>query len=366
MTKFPFDKGFVGGTHPISAVEKSAFEQILPEKISEPKPVKPGTLYNVLPDGHWEFFFDNYTITTHTTCEQKFEYSHIEHLGTPGRGFARDVGIWWHECMAFFYKAMQRGKPLSRGDFVAGGLYHWNQLKMEEIEQFAPKQYQKFDGRNGAVVMLDRYYDVGNRDQSLFDIVAVESGFGYNREVLVGETDKVVLYYTGRPDLIIKMKDSARRTMPLDHKSIDRVTGNENKMFKPHGQTAGYIFTTETLLRKHEPDTRVDRCVINICARQEPSDKPRNGKTPRPRFTRVYPGYSRDEIEFWRHQKLLQAESVRHSIENNEWIWKESSCHLYSGCEYRRICAVPAGARDIIKKSKYVQVAAWKPYGEED
>ncbi len=60
-------------------------EQISPEKISELKPVKPGTLYNVLPDGRWEFFFDNYTITTHTTCEQKFGYSHVEHLGTPGR-----------------------------------------------------------------------------------------------------------------------------------------------------------------------------------------------------------------------------------------------------------------------------------------
>jgi hypothetical protein len=146
-------------------------------------------------------------------------------------------------------------------------------------------------------------------------------------------------------------------------------------MYKPHPQTAGYIYAVNKMLDMMYGHNLTDaatrplsptKCIIMICARFRPTDKPRSGVRS-PRFLPVYPQYSADEIEEWRQSVMEKCRRLRDSIERGVWTPRESACHLYyNGCVFRRVCSQPANIRQALLKSDFVKVEPWSPYNTEE
>jgi len=321
--------------------------------------VAPGTLYEVLPDGRWAFYFDSHMIGTFSDCETKFKLAYRDNLRLRGeRNFSTSVGSWWSAAMSDFYEFMAAGSlTLARALESAG--HHWAKLKMQDFQATSPKKYEAFGGYNGALLMVSQYYTAqADTDQQGWKIIATEAGFGRKKEVLVGENHQVVVYLIGVPDLIIFAQN---RLMPVDHKTRDRIDYDVQSRWKPHSQTAGYIYATNILAKELGYDVVVDRCIINVAARLEPTDKPRDG-VKKPRFTRAYPNYSQEELAEWRQQKMEQATRLRYCIESDMFTRNEYTCHLYSGCAYRPVCSVKPSSRSVVIKANYEVVKAWVPY----
>mgnify|MGYP000031852327 CR=1 FL=1 len=323
------------------------------------KIVAPGQLYEIQPDGRWAFFFDHHLISTFSTCGMKFNYSHVKRIRRKGMGgFSLMVGAWWSDVMSDIYEAM-KSNTLSEDLAHESAEHHWKKYLMDKYAIIQPIQYSNFGGRDGAINMTMEYYNQQVPvDRTIWKIVATEAGFGRRREVFLGESNKVLVFLIGKPDLaVIEMG----RLGPVDHKTIDRVNSLTQSEYKPHPQMVGYCIGLEKIAKSLGLDMKVNRCIVNICARSPLPKVNRLGKK-KTRFTRVYPSYTPEEIQEFQIQKVAQAEELRRSIESNLWIMKDSSCHLFDGCSYRKVCAVSPSSRQTIIDSSYEKKEPWVPY----
>lgn len=313
----------------------------------------------VLPDGRWEMIFDNSKISCFADCEQLFYYKYVMNIRPKVQNaFAMNIGSWWSKTMQYYYTAL-KNKDLTKSLAIELGINAWRELDMERLKTVKTKMYEKFGGPQGAALMVSQYFDATFQQDQHWNIVSIEQGYGLNREIKIAESDKVVIYYVILPDLTIVDQN---HFYPVDHKTKDYIKSNIVHQYKPHTQTAGYVYSTQQISRQLGlSSTVIDRCVISASARNLPSDKPRDG-IKKPRFRRVLATYSPAELEEWRTKTLHRAERLRHCIETNEWGWNDRACHLYAGCSFRPIDSVPAGARPFIIQASYEKQAAWIPY----
>jgi hypothetical protein len=322
-----------------------------------------GQLYKILPDGRWEMFFDHHQISGFGKCEQYFNYKHIQHLNPKGIVHLKTlIGQWWAKTMENYYTSLVAG-DLTQDLACHIALEAWDSCKIDDGKALYPSTYEAFGGRAGAVAMIAQYYDFSYPYDSIhWKVVGIESGFGRQKETLVGENEQVKVYYIGKPDLLT-WEDG--RLIPVDHKTKDYIQSNIVNNFKPHAQTAGYLVAGQVIADKLNLGVTLDRVIINVAARNEPSDAPRSGKK-KPRFLRIPVQYAQQELQEWRSQVVLKATRLRHCIEKNEWVMNDSQCHVYSGCEFRSIDSRPPESREIMKNAHFNVVQAWTPYDLEE
>lgn len=211
--------------------------------------------------------------------------------------------------------------------------------------------------------MLQEYYD----SQYLIDtqnwkIIGVEQGFGLKKEVFLGETRSSVVYWIGKPDLVVVENNS--RLTPVDHKTVSRIDGMTTARYKPSTQMPGYAYACEILAKQIGLDVRVDRVIINICSRTKPTDKPRGGGSKKPRFIRAYPNFTREEIAEWKRQVIMKCDRLAHCLKTNEWAWSETTCHsMYMRpCEFLKMHSITPSARDTVLQADFMESVPWKPY----
>jgi len=339
--------------------------------------VKPYSFYELLPNGKMRFFVDATLLKDFGICERRFWYRHIQRQKRKPRliqiqgqktfettdylSFPIAIGGWWSDVMERFYNLMKDNVPITDDVVKEIVLKAWVDNRLDLGNQIDPKKFTKFGDLLGAVVMLKEYKDSQySIDKSIWKIVGTEMGFGLRKEVFVGETNKVEVYWVGRPDLGVI---ESGRLLPVDHKTVNRIDGRTTGRFKPGLQMPGYCFSFETIAKELGIDRRVDRCVVNICARERPSDNPRDGKK-KPRFVRAYPTFTREEIEEWRRNVVNTCERIAHCLRTQEWQWGYSSCHniFMRDCEYLEVDDATPMARDLILKASYVVGEPWIPY----
>lgn len=328
--------------------------------ITEEK-IKPGEIYSIRPDGRWNIYLDASMATSFGICNQMFQYQYVRHLASKGdRPFARDLGSWWSQVMEKIYNAQFNGILLEPMPLVNIATEMWNELKMDELEALHPKSWKEFGGRYGALTMIAEY---GARqlpiDYKTWKIIAAEASFGRDREVLIGETDKVVLFWMGQPDLFVIFND---RIMPVDHKSLSSIDNFTLRKYKPHVQIPGYIIAGQVLLKSLGYNLPCDRAIINACARKDTTTK--DGQDiKKPRFKRFFIQYTEAELQEWKTLRLRQAELLRESFESGLWLRNENACSYMWGksCSYQNIDEKPPETREIVIKSDYVVREAWIP-----
>jgi hypothetical protein len=243
----------------------------------------------------------------------------------------------------------------------------WAELEMEtKFKVQRPKDYEKFGGFEGAACMaMDYHSKYGEHDHLNWRIIAAEAGFGRDEGVLVGENNEVVVHWMGKPDLFI-YENASGKAMPVDHKTLDSIKGDTIRKYKPHSQVTGYIFAGRVLSTQLGFEQSIcDRAIMNVAARSLPAEKPRDG-VKKPRYVRVFPTFTSGEIEEWRNDILEKAFRLKLSLSRSAWPARDSACHLYNGCDFRPVCAVPLASREIVLKADYIQVQPWEPYQTDD
>jgi hypothetical protein len=347
-------------------------------------------------DERLAFYIDNHLISTHGYCERKFYLQHIQRLRLKGpSGLAMSIGGWWSAVLEDFYNMMRDAQmapapgPCSactagdhmmqnhthahyakyptQNDFIEHAGKRWREAKMDLVEQSKPKAYKEFGGAKGAALMAMQYYqEQGKLDFQNWKIVGAEQGFGQRGEVLLHEDSKIVIYYMGKPDLVV-LSDGGKTLLPVEHKTIHRIDRRIQTKYKPHPQIAGYVFALNRIARNLGYDRPVDRCIVNVCGRALPAEKPKDG-IKKPRFTRVFPSYSVEELEEWRLNVVNKVMRLHFCLINDIWNWNEGpfTCHMYGGCEYRGIDSKPPSVRPLVIQSDFVTVEAWTPYVMED
>jgi len=341
--------------------------------------------YEILPDGRYRFRVDNLLINDFNTCDRYFMFRHmgqrIADSEAPVVWASKTLNIkialgqWWSSVMERTYDQMARGSLPTEHHMWRFATDAWQDDSMEAFAKSDPEVFEKFGGVDGARAMALEYWEAFVRQHwNSWRILGSELGFGWRTddqgrpEMYLGEDDKVVVYYGGKPDL--ELVDMAQNMlMPLDHKTKDQIDSSVASSFKPHPQTAGYIWATREMLKHMENVEGVKpptKCVIMVAARFRPTDKPRKGVR-KPRFMPVYPSYSEAEIEEWRVSVVEKCRRLRDAIERNVWIPRESACHLfYHGCMFLRVCSTPPNMREHILQADFQRVAPWQPYDVEE
>jgi hypothetical protein len=322
--------------------------------------IQPGQHYSIRPDGRWEIYADATMMGTFGVCEAMFYESFVNNLAPKGdRPFARDLGSWWSAVCEQIYTADFNASRLDSKQIIDMSMVIWNKLQMDELEKYHPKSYKEFGGRYGALAMIAEYAQRQLPiDYSTWKIVAAEASFGRNKEVLIGETDKIILYWMGQPDLFVI---SGGRLFPVDHKSIAYIDANTSKKYKPHIQMPGYIIAGQVLCKNLGYDLPVDRAVVNCVARVDRTDK--SGESKHPRFKRIPISYNPAELDEWRTRRLAQAERLRFCFETNTWAWNEYACPGIWGrpCQFQNIHEKPPEIRDVVRKADYIVRPSWIP-----
>lgn len=334
----------------------------------------PLNFVEVLPDGRWGFYLDHHLINTFNTCDAKFKLQNIQNLRPKGpMRTSASLGIWWATTLELYYEQLRKYQaqevpsPPDERYIVSCAAKAWVDHNMQAMATEDPKHYDSFGGAEGGAMMAVEYFRAhAHHDSFTWRIIGAELGFGLSREVKVCEDNQLVVFYCGRPDLVV-MQKSDGVIFPIDHKTVDKISKETYVKYKPFPQTAGYVIAAQAIAAKAGLNAMaVDRCVLNVAARSKPSEKPRDGKI-KPRFVRVFPSYTRDELEEWRSNILGKVRRMKSAIETNQFIWRESGCHnMWGGCEYRRIHSMTPGARQYAIKADYVQIEPWVPYKQRE
>lgn len=322
--------------------------------------IKAGQLYEILPDGSWNFFLDSSMLRQFLECEQSFKYKYVDHIRLKGGpNFKMAVGSWWSSFMELYYNAHRAGTNLKLVDVIEYAAHAWDELNMDALGAEYPASLQEFGGKNGAVVMATEYFQWARPlDLARWTVVSVEEGSGRLRELLItdGRGD-VRVYYIVKPDLFV-IEDGV--LTPVDHKTKDFINPKMIHSYKPHHQMLSYINAAQELASQLGLKTTVDRCTINVAARKVK----KNGDSAR--FQRIPVQYSQSQIEEWRHRVLEAARRLRYCIYNNVWGWNDNACHVYAGCMYRPIDSQPPASRQVIINSSFVKGSPWTPYKTEE
>jgi hypothetical protein len=380
-------------------------------------------LFRVLPDGRYAFWFDHSMMAGYTGCETFFNYHTIQRLRLKGPArIPMSVGSWWSNVLEYYYTLRPKKTPFTLEDMIGCAGKAWVDNNMDDLERANPDRYEKFAmpmdrtdvaralGQHtadamfehyikraevmeaslalamseeeakhledeakrlrsrshvpiGPLIMASKYYiNFASMDERNWRVVAAERAFGADGEVFVGEDDRVVVYYMGKPDLVVYEQDT-NTLVPVDHKTKDNIPYNVDTIWKPHSQTQGYIYSVGKIAKDLGFDVVVDRCVLNVAARLEPGPKAKQ----QGRFRRVRVSYNQAEIAEWQDDVMWKANRLRTSLETNRWQRDHGfTCHVYAGCDYRRICSQPPSNRDLVKQSDFITVEPWNPYGEEE
>ena len=327
---------------------------------------KPFSFYEVLPNGKTVFFIDATLLKNLSLCERYFYLHNVEnkrpksHLKV--KPFPMAIGAWWSDVMELFYNYMRDRRVINLQDIQQFALTAWAKNNLDDCMLADPDRFAQFGDIAGSVLMLHDYFASQYQiDDKNWQIIGVEEGFGLNKEVFIGESNEVIVYWVGRPDLVVL--ENRERLFPVDHKTVSRIDGSTTGRYKPSTQMPGYVYSTEVIAKSLGYSYKVDRCVVNICSRSRPSDNPKKGPK-RPRFVRAYPTFNKDEIEEWKRGVISKCERIAHCLKYNDWLWSETSCdNIYMRqCDFKKMDSSVPNARDIVLAADFTTVEPWKPY----
>lgn len=360
-----------------------------------------GHLFTILKDDRWKIKFDHHMINDFGVCEAMFQLKHVPQLEGPfagkilkakgGFNWYATFGIWWAHVLEDFYTQLelaQKNKVVvndspavsypTKGDLISYAVKWWRKDEMDRFQMMAPDFYAKFAGGwiqmdyegkpysfpHGAVLLASQYFDHYEmyQDATRWKIIGTEVTFGTAGDLILGETDKVVLAYQGRPDLVV-YSEEYQKVCPVDTKTGGAMDRKWREQWKPQAQMPGYAVSVQKLCDELGIKQKVDVVIINGASRDIPSTPREKGKSPLPRFQRVKLDYTESELAHWKRQMLIRAERLRYCIENDAWMWRESACHNQYNhpCEFREIHNHPPEQQRFMIQSNYVYDTPWSP-----
>jgi len=323
-----------------------------------------------------ELFLDHQMLSTLRLCEIKFTTEHIHNIRPNGhKAWALVWGAWVHYCLEKYYEHIKNndGKPPDPMGWLAYAKEKWVELKIDAYKDIEDK-YTDVGGWDGACSFLVQYYAF-YMEQRL-RVVATEIPFGFDREVYLGRFNlevginhflEVRCYLTGRIDMLV---DNGYMIGPVDHKNTHMFKGDEWDKFNPQDGITGYIFGTNTILKKYFPEW-TKPCLNGWIFHLQAHHAAKNRKTGeiRPRFkasridkmpSQLDDYVARNIESFKRVAALLFGDKIPE--------WSTTSCHnIYNrDCEYLQIHKQPREEWGYQIQQFYHIAQPWNPNRPED
>lgn len=278
-------------------------------------------------------------------CWRYGYYAHVMHLRPRKVAVALNFGIAIHDAVHVWYTGKHPERPDDdpvcepKSETAAQLAIHFT-LNNKDIQSNEDSRNANF----AATVVLPAYFEEYATEP--FEVVGSEIGFCFPLE----QGSNIV--YGGRFDRLLRWEDG--RLMIADTKTTSRLGSYYMAKFRPHLSITGYITQAGVLMGE-----QIFGCMIDAIS---------TAKNPQSRFLRDITTRTPAEVQEWKdtvkdhcHEFLCRcrmAEEVG-PLRAFPQCPGEGSCHLYSGCEFRRLCV--GAPNDTLIDGLYVR-KAWLPY----
>src|SRR3974390_504201 len=293
-----------------------------------------------------DMFLDHQMLSTLRTCESKFMLEHILNIRPKGhKAWSLVFGAWLHFCLEIYYDHIRQneGKPPDPMAWLGYAKDKWIELHVQAYADEA--KFQDIGGWEGACSLLVQYYAF-YMEQRL-RVIACEIPFGFDKEVPLGQFNiqigeglyqelwTVKCYLTGRIDMLV---DNGSVIGPVDHKHTHLFRGNEWDKFNPQDGITGYIFATNTIMKKFFPDWTkpcLNGWIFHIQGKH--AAKARDTGEIRPRFKVSRIDKMPSQLDDYVARNIETFKRIAAILfENKTPEWTTTSCHnIYNrDCEY--------------------------------
>lgn len=326
-----------------------------------------------------ELFMDHQMLSTLRMCESKFALEHILNIRPKGhKAWSLVFGAWLHFCLETYYEHIRahEGKPPDVTQWLQYAKDKWIEL---HIQAYANEdKFIDIGGWEGACSLLCQYYAF-YMEQRL-RVVATEIPFGFDREVPLGEFRinignpedgdiwvTVRCYLTGRIDMLV---DNGSVIGPVDHKHTHIFRGDEWDKFNPHDGITGYIYATNTIIKKFFPDY-IKPCLNGWIFHIQGHHAAKSRKTGeiRPRFKVSRIDKMPSMLDDYKRRNIATFKRVAEILfQDSDTQWSTTACHnIYNrDCEYLQIHKQPKEEWAYQIQQFYQITTPWNPNKPEE
>lgn len=168
------------------------------------------------------------------------------------------------------------------------------------------------------------------------------------------EDKELIIDYFGTIDIAFKHVSSGL-VIPGDHKTTSILSGyGESASYfdreKPNHQYTGYLLGARKCFGIDSYDFLVN--VIEVKA------KPKTSKGSAPSFPRQVTSRDEEDFKEFRDSVIISVGDYLAAIETGIWpLGHVNACSMYTGCQYRQVCASPKSLRETILNAKFTKEA---------
>lgn len=287
---------------------------------------------------HRQVYWDNSSLALLRTCPRKYYYALVLGLRPKGDNPHLTFGVYYHGALEHHDRLVLQGVNVH-----------------DRIRQVIHKLLKDSWGWNSDHKLKNREHLVravlGYMDHFKFDATktvmlangkaAVELSFRFELEITNPWGDPYGL--CGHLD---RIAEADNQLFVLDRKTTQKAFQNEYiDKYKPSGQMLQYTSGAKV---SFNPD--IQGVIIDACYLATNLDE----------YGRFKAGYTEDQLNEWLDNTKFYIKMAEHYHANNIWPQNFEACHVYNGCQFRKICGKDPKVRSVFMKADFV-IERWEP-----
>lgn len=307
--------------------------------MTEPTP-KPWSEHNPRLQLAW----DSVSMGSIMQCPRKYQYQIIEGWQPNDPHPALEFGIMFHSCMELYEKLLANGtKPEPA---LVQTVRHALTISKDFIgdsHRTTKVLRTRFTLVRAVIWYVDKFSSQHLRTVIKADgTPAVELSFRIAIPLISPDGTPYIL--CGHID---RLSEFGEDRMVHDYKHTSRnLDSSYFEEYNPHWQLTNYIFAAQVIL----PEANVDQALIDAFQAAVGFNRFKRGVTKR------FP----DQIREWLDNTIYWIKQAERYAEDGYWPMNLQSCHLYGGCQFRKICSMRPHAREEWLKADFHK-KPWNP-----
>ena len=313
-------------------------------------------------------YYDNTRLSTHEICPRKFYLRHRRHLRPATLQIPLVFGLSWHAGMDVIWPGAQ--SDLTDSELADAALFafnnKWQECGLPHVTDMTPEQVDEVGFRNHGTA-LDMFY--GYVEQRRDFIRKLEVDYVELPFAVPLNPDDASLFYIGRMDKLVTWEG---HKWPVEHKTTSEYKKDGGfrasflEAFSPNSQIDGYDHGNHMLHGSKAKGVLVDGALVHKSVHDKfcfiPVERDilmleawlweTNEKVKRIEADDAALYLLRDDADGGIRDNVLKAFPKR-----------TTSCHIYSGCEYRNICKMVTNPENVPDDQfKGYIIDPWEPF----
>lgn len=311
-------------------------------------------------------YYDNTRINHATQCLRKHYLRHRRHLRKADLQIPLIFGLCWHAGQDIIWPGAESDlsdQELAEVAFIKFN-EKWQECGLPSVEDMTIEQVDEVGFRNPGTALEMFYHYVGQRRDFIkkLEVNYVELPFAVPLD-----PDDPTLFYIGRMDKLVTWEG---HKWPVEHKTTSEYKkdggfrSSFTESFSPNSQIDGYDHGAHMLYGDQVKGVLIDGALVH--------------RTVHDKFCFIPVERDIMMLEAWLWNTMEHIKEIEKNDEALEKLRKEgknldpilrafpqrtSSCHIYSGCEYRDICKVITNPELVADDQfKGFIVDPWEPF----